>query len=228
MKNLMITAFVLFLLASAFSALKVRQIKKMAASKAALETQYSISEKEKANLQIDLQKLKADNDTLRTQKVINEKQLAEYKAATEKKIKDYEKAIAKLKEIPADTVYEYIFSRWNTEGGVLKYRFAENQIRGIHLNMLERDHYLDLYGSTSLSLNKCSELNAQNDLLLTNLTGQNDNLQQQNIVSGKQITTLQSELKLSDKLINKQKTKTFLYKTTTVIASLGVIFIALK
>jgi hypothetical protein len=225
---IMITAIVLFLIASAFSGIKIWQAKKNAAEKARLETLYDVLQKERAGLQLSLGKLKYNNTVLTGEKAQAQLDLAEYKAAIAKKIKDYEAQIAGLKELPADTVYQLIFDRYPTLDGVLKYRFAENQIRNIHVGLVERDQYFDLYANTDLALKKCGVLNTKNDAIINNLGSQNENLTGQNDVLQQQIGIKTDELKLSNKLLNKQKRKAFVYKGTTVVASIGWILFAIK
>lgn len=226
--KIMITAFILFLLASAFGGLKAWQMKKMAAAKAALETEYGILQKDKESLQMDLVNLKSEAIALKAEKSIAEKKLADKEAEIAKQKKDYESQIAGLKEIPTDTLYKIVFDKYPVMGGVLKYRFADNQVRNIHLGLLERDHYYNLYGATDLALNDCKQVNAKDNGIIQNLGLQNDNLLEQNSKSQQQINTLNDELKLSNKIIRRQKVKGFVYKSTTVLASLGVLFVVLK
>jgi len=226
--KIMITLFVLFLIASAFSGIKIWQTKKMAKKIAEIETKYAIAEKEKEALQVNLMKLKSDNIVLNTQKQIAENKLAEKEAEIEKQKKKYENEIAGLKEIPTDSLYQRVFDKYETFDGVLKYRFADNQVRNIYLGLLERDHYYNLYGSTGIALLDCKALNVQNDNIIGNLGLQNDNLTKQNNLSQQQIFNLNDKLKLKDKTIRRQKAKGFVYKSTTVIATLGVLFVVLK
>lgn len=229
MKNyIMITAFLLFIIASVFSGMKVRKIKKMAAEKARLETEFDNLKKEKENLQIELTKKTMILTNLVTTKNILEKELIHYKADIIKQKNDYEAQIAELTSLSPDTVYERIFTKWPTFDGVLKYRFAENQIRNIHLSLVERDNYQLLYQKTNFALVKCDEVNLQNNKIIENLSDQNKNLNQQKSICENQNSTLQDELKLSNKLLNKQKTKGFVFKSTTVLASIGLILFALK
>jgi hypothetical protein len=226
--KIIIVVFALFLLASAFGGLKAWQMKKMAAEKARLETGYDLLQKEKIGLQLDNVKLKSEAIILKTQKSQAEKKLADKEAEIAKQKKQYEEEIAGLKEIPTDSLYQKVFDKFQTFDGVLKYRFADNQVRNIYLGLLEKDHYYNLYGATGIALLDCKALNVQNDKIITNLGSQNENLLGQNNVLQQQIGIKESELKLSNKLLNRQKVKGFVFKSTTVLATIGVAILVLK
>lgn len=226
--RIMITAVILFIVMSIISAVKIWQAKKSAAELSRIGTLYEINLQKISAYEMETAKLKVEITILTGEKATAEIELRDYKADIQKKIKDYEAQIAGLKELPADTVYSIIFNKYPTMSGILKYRFAENQIRNIHLDMVERDQYFTLYNSTNKALDKCGEINIKNDEIIINLGSQNQNLSGQNTIFKDQLTIKNDELAITNKLLNKQKRKAFLFKSTTVIGSIGWLLFVLK
>jgi len=131
--------------------------------------------------------------------------------------------ISQLTSLPADTVYQIVFSKWPTYNGVLKFRFAENQIREMHLNILERDHYLTLSEKIGQSLTACTELNIQNDGIILNLTDQNTNLNGIISQSEGQISDLKGIVELRDKQVKKVKRSSWIWKGVAVVSVVGIL-----
>ncbi len=224
--NLILIGVILLL--SAFGGIKSCQVKRYTEHKAILKSTVALLQKQKETADFKLKALNAEFALLSAQKTTIEQKLTKTLAETNKQIDGFKNVIRELKTLPGDTIYLTLYSKWPTFDQVLKYRFAENQIREMYLNVLERDHYLNLYEKTGKSLLTCTDLNIKNNEIIGNLTGQNDNLQTQVDLSELQINNLQENIKLSDKTLNKQKRKTFFYKVTTVAGIVGMTFISLK
>lgn len=230
MKNLhiILIAMGLFLLLSLFTCNRMSALERMTEKKTALETKFVLLEKEKADLRADLTVKQANLYLLEGQKSALEFQLAQYKADAQKQIESFKKTISELNSIPADTVYQNIYSLWSTYGGVLKFRFAENQIRGIYLSILERDQFESLYIKTNKSLLICTDLNIKNNLIIGNLSDQNVNFKKQVDLSGSQISNLQDNLKLTEKQLNKKGFWNWVWKGGTIVGASGWIAFVLK
>ena len=211
-----------------FGGVRSCQVKRLATQKATLKAEFNNLQKQKETADFKLKSLKAEFSDLSTQKTTIEQKLKDYTKETSNQIEGFKNVIRELNSLPGDTVYLKVFSKWPTFDQVLKYRFAENQVREMYLNVLERDHYLNLYDKSNKSLLTCTDLNKQNDLIIGNLTGQNDNLQTKVDLSELQINNLQDNLQLSDKTLNKQKRKTFFYKVTTIGGIIGTILFAVR
>jgi multidrug efflux pump subunit AcrA (membrane-fusion protein) len=211
----------IFLILSVFSWIKTSQVKRFASQKAELQTKFDFAQAEINRLATDNRSKSIDLSLLTAQKQALEKQLAQYKADTDKQIKDFKQTIWDLTKLPADTVYYLVFSKWPTFDQPLKFRFAENQIREIHLNILERDHYFTLSDKLNKSLSTCTALNIQNDKIILNLTDQNSNLNGIVANSEGQISNLTDQLKLSDKQLRKVKRNSWLWKGGTILAAAG-------
>ena len=213
-----------FLILAIFGGIKSCQLKNYIREKTELETKFALAQKEKAELQKQLKEKQAQNNVLIGQKQDLEQKLANTIAETNNQIEAFKNKIKDLSLIPADTIYQDVFSKWPAFDQVLKFRFAENQVRGMYLNILERDHFEGLYTSTTSSLITCSELNVKNDQIIGNLSDQNVNLKKQVIISDQQIVNLQENVKITESQLNKQKRRTFIYKLTTVAAAGAFIF----
>jgi len=219
-KHVLIIAALAFLAVSIFSGTQIWKAKRLATKVAVLETQYANSEIEKVKLALALKAKAADNVILIRAKEELEKQLAQERKDTDEKIREYKNTIADLLMIPADTVYQILFDRWNTvdwTDGALRFRFGEHQIRGMYLTVLERDHFESVLSSTTKALNTCTELNNQNNLIIGNLSDQNVNLKQQEILCVQQNSNLQEQLKVSDKQLNKVKRNSWMFKGAAVL-----------
>jgi hypothetical protein len=219
-KHVLIIAALAFLAVSIFSGTQIWKAKRLATKVAVLETQYANSEIEKVKLALALKAKAADNVILIRAKEELEKQLAQERKDTDEKIREYKNTIADLLMIPADTVYQILFDRWNTvdwTDGALRFRFGEHQIRGMYLTVLERDHFESVFSSTTKALNTCTELNNQNNLIIGNLSDQNVNLKQQEILCVQQNSNLQEQLKVSDKQLNKVKRNSWMFKGAAVL-----------
>lgn len=224
----MITALVLFLVASIFSGLKVRKIKKMAATQAVLETKFDLAQKEKLTLQAEY-KLKDDSlKVLKDEKLAIIKEYNSYRIQKQKEIDAYKKTISDLTSIPPDTIYKMLFSMWDPFDQPLKYSFAENQVRGLYQGILDRNHYSNLLGIADKSLSKCDDINLKNDQIINTLTGENANLIKQKKLAEGQITNLQDEAKLSKKLLNRQKVKGWISKGANVAQIVIIGLLVLK
>jgi hypothetical protein len=221
-----ITVIVIFLALSIFGWVKNANLKKVTAQKAKLEVQFANLQKEKDAVDYELSIKQTENALLNGEKIALESKLQDYKDKTDKIIKDHEKTIAELKNIPIDTVYQYVYAYYvPLSSEVPKYPFTESQVRKIHLAIFENQYLDNRLNLAVESMKKCNQLNAKNDEIITNLEGQNKDLTDKNTLSEGQVVNLQDQLKLSNKQVGKQKRKTFLYKTTTVIAgTLAVIF----
>ena len=228
MKSLNFILIGVIVLLIAFGGFRSCQVKNLATAKATLKAEFNQLQKQKEVSEFKLKALNAEFGTLQAQKTIISNELIKYKAETNKAIEGFKTTINELKLIPTDTLYLDLFAKWPTFDQVLKFRFAENQVREMYLNVLERDHYLNLYDKTNVLLLTCTDLNVKNNEIIGNLSGQNDNLQTQVDISDLQIGNLQDNLKLSDKVLNKQKRKTFFYKVTTVAGIVGITFFAIK
>lgn len=226
--KIIVIAVIIFILLFTLNWIKDIQIKKFESANTELQVRYEILQKEKDVLKDSMKIKKAEYSVLSAQKTTLEIQLAQYKAETNKQIEAFKKTIRDLSTIPSDTVYKNIYSMWSPFDGVLKYRFADSQIRGIYLSILERDHFEKLYSKTNKSLDVCTELNAKNNQVINNLNNQNKNLTSQNAISSSQISNLQDNLNLSKRQLSKQKRRTFFGKLTTVIAATGWVAFAIK
>lgn len=226
--KLIIIAVLIFLILAGYRAFKNNQIRKLTKAKTELEVEFYALKKEKDNLKADNQKLNTDLTQLEGQKTALEQKLKDYTKETSYQIQGFKKLISELNSLPADTVYQNLFSMYPTFDQVLKFRFAENQIREFNIDILERDHYENLYAKTARTLVTCTDLNKQNDLIIGNLSGQTVNLQKQVDLSELEIVNLQENMKLTDKTLNKQKRKTFFYKVTTVAGLTGLVIFAIK
>ena len=224
--NLILIGVIVLLIA--FGGIRSCQVKRLATDKATLKAEFNNLQKQKETADFKLKSLKAELSDLSTQKTTLANELIKYKAETNKLIDGFKTTLSEYKKLNTDTIYLKLYSKWPTFDQVLKYRFAENQIREMYLNTLERDHYLNLYEKTGKSLLTCTDLNKQNDLIIGNLAGQNDNLQTKVDLSELQLFNVQDELKLSYKTNNKQKRKIFFYKVTTVAGITGIVFFAIK
>ena len=227
-KHIVLISLAIFLVLSIFGSIRSCQVKKLAAEKSKLQTEFNALKKDKEDLKAQFVIMQVDFNALQGQKTALEIKLREYTTETNKTIEGFKKTIREYKKLSSDTVYLYIFSKWPTFDQVLKFRFAENQIREMYLNVLERDHYLSLYEKSNKSLLICTDLNLKNNDIIGNLTGQNTNLQAQVDISDIQIGNLQDNLKLSYMQVNKQERKTFFYKLTTVAATTGLVIFAIK
>lgn len=230
MKTLKIIGLVvlIFLAFMAYRAFKNNQIRKLAKDKTELEVEFNNLQKQKETADFKLKSLKAEFSVLSTQKSIIESELTKYKAETNKLINGFKTTISEYKKLQPDEVYQNLFAMYPTFNQVLKFRFAENQIREFNIDILERGHFEGLYVKSTKSLVTCTDLNKQNDLIIGNLSGQNTNLQKQVDLSELQVVNLQDEIKLTDKTLNKQKRKTFFYKLTTIAAGTGLLIFAIK
>ena len=224
--NLILIGVIVLLIA--FGGVKSCNVRKLATEKAILKAEFAQLQKQKEVIEFKLKALNLKLDTLEADKTTLTNELIKYKAETNKLITGFKTTINELKLIPTDTLYLDLFAKWPTFDQVIKFRFAENQVREMYLNVLERDHYLNLYDKTNVSLLTCTNLNLKNNEIIGNLTGQNDNLQTQVDLSELQVVNLQENLKLSDKTLNKQKRKTFFYKITTIAGITGIVFFAIK
>lgn len=221
--TIMITAIILFLIAFAFSGLKIRQVKKVTREKTEMETRYAGIEKEKKELEKDLLSKKNELFVLKDERDSREIRYKQQKEDSENEIRRYKERISELTSLPPDTVYQVLFAKWPSFNQPLVYSFSESQIRGIHLNVIERDHYLLMYDKAKESLITCEGVNTKNGEIISNLTTQNTMLETKNTLSGSQIDILKDELKLSTKVLNKQKRKTFLFKGTTFLELIVII-----
>ena len=224
--NLILIGVIVLLIA--FGGIRSCQVKRLATEKATLKAEFNNLQKQKETADFKLKSLKAELITRDAEKTAILKKWDKDKAEKDKAIEGFRNVISEYKKLQTDTIYLLLYSKWPTFDQVLKYRFAENQIREIYLNVLERDHYLNLYEKTGKSLLTCTDLNKQNDLIIGNLSGQNDNLQTKVDLSELQIVNLQDNLQLSDKTLNKQKRKTFFYKVTTIAGIVGLTYFAIK
>jgi chaperonin cofactor prefoldin len=224
--NLILIGVIVLLIA--FGGIRSCQVKRLATEKATIKAEFNALQKQKETADFKLKSLKAELSDLSTQKTTIEQKLKDYTKETSNQIEGFKNRIRELNSLPGDTVYLKVFYKWPTFNQVLKYRFAENQVREMYLNVLERDHYLNLYEKTGKSLLTCTDLNKQNDLIIGNLSGQNDNLQTKVDLSELQIVNLQDNLQLSNKTLNKQKRKTFFYKITTIAGISGILFFAVR
>jgi ribonuclease HII len=230
MKNIKIISIVLliFFAFMIYRGIKNNQIRKLTKSKTELETLYKVAQDQK-QVYIDSNKvLKSDLTQLEAIKTTLADKLTKTLSETSYQIEAYKNRIRELNSLPADTVYQNLFSMYPTFNQVLKFRFAENQIREFNIDILERNHFENLYVKSTKSLVICTDLNKQNDLIIGNLSGQNTNLQKQVDLSELQLVNLQDNLKLSDKTLNKQKRRTFFYKVTTIAAGTGLLIFAIK
>jgi hypothetical protein len=217
-----------FILMSVFGGIKSCQVKKYIREKTELETKFDLSQKEKVQLQKLLAQKEVQNTVLSGEKKALEQKLAKTIEQTDNLIAGFKDKIKELNSIPADTIYQDVFSKWPAFDQVLKFRFAENQVRGIYLNILERNHFEEVYLSTNKSLITCTELNAKNNQVIFNLTEQTGNLKKQVIIGNEQNANLQENIKLTEKQLSKQQRKTFFYKLTTIAAATGWIAFVLK
>jgi len=225
---IMITAFVVFLILSALSGLKIWQVKKVTREKTKLESKYASLESMKRKVDIDLAKMKAENKVLLDEKEKIEQRFRDSEYDREKEKQAFKDKLREISSIPPDTIYQFIFARYPVFDQPLKYRFSESQIRGIHLDILERDHYNIQLGKTENSLADCKGLNEQNNKIIGNLSGQVSDLEDKNKLSEDQNGVLKDELKLSAKQVNKQKRKTFLWKGSTVVSLAGMLLFVFK
>jgi len=227
LKQILILTGIIFLLLSIFFGLWKWQAKRTAAKIATLEANYETLRIAKVQLSTEYATKVIDYGLLKNEKIALEKLLAKERQDTQKKITEYQATIADLLSIPADTVYQILFDKFNTVdgvGGILKFRFAENQIRGMYLNTLERDHFEGLYGSTNKSLQTCFALNIQNDKVIGNLNEQNFNLKQQGLICTQQNSTLQEELKISDKQLGRAKRVGWVAKGAAILGWVAFVF----
>lgn len=230
MKNIKIIsiALLIFFAFMIYRGIKNNQIRKLTKSKTELETLYRVAQDQK-QVYIDSNKvLKSDLTQLEAIKTTLEQKLRDSAKETGSLIEAYKNRIRELNSLPADTVYQNLFAMYPTFDQVLKFRFAENQIREFNIDILERNHFENLYVKSTKSLVICTDLNKQNDLIIGNLSGQNTNLQKQVDLSELQLVNLQDNLKLTDKTLSKQKRKTFFYKVTTIAAGTGLLIFAIK
>lgn len=221
-----ITVIVMFLALSILGWIKNANLKKVIKQKAILETQFLELQKQKDALSFDLKVKQAENDILKKEKLTLLSEIDSLELLKEKSIKYYENKIAELKKLPIDTVYKFIYAYYPVlESEIPKYPFTESQVRGIHENIFKNQYLNERLNLVDESMKKCKESNVANDKIIQNLEEQNKDLIIKNDLSEDQIINLQDQLKLSNKQSGKQKRKTFLYKTTTVIAgTLAVIF----
>ena len=226
--KLIIIVVLIFLAFMAYRAFKNNQIRKLTKDKTELEVEFYTLKKEKDFLKVDNDLQKDSLTHLEGQKTALEQNLKDYAKETSKQIEGFKKQLSELNSLSPDTLYQNLFSMYPTFNQVLKFRFAENQIREFSIDILERNHFEGLYVKSTKSLVICTDLNKQNDLIIGNLSGQNTNLQAQNDISELQVVNLQDNLKLSDKTLNKQKRKTFFYKVTTIAAGTGLLIFAIK
>jgi hypothetical protein len=212
----------IFLSLSVFSWIKTSQVKRFAREKSELQVKFDFAQAEINRLTTDNRSKSIDLALLTAQKQTLEKQLAQYKADTDKLINGFKQTIWDLTKLSPDTVYQIVFSKWPTFEQPLKFRFAENQIREMYLNTLERDHYFTLSDKLNRSLTTCTALNIQNDKIISNLTDQNSNLNVIVANSEGQISDLQSQVKLSDKQLNRSKFWGWVFKGGTVLGIAGL------
>jgi peptidoglycan hydrolase CwlO-like protein len=215
-QNILLFAVISFAILSMFFWTKNVLTKRYNVKIATLEAEFKALQTDKVDLQLDLVAKKASIIVLNTQKTTLEKQLAQYKSDTQKQIDNFKSTIFELTKLPADTVYQIIFSKWPTYEGTLKFRFAENQIREMHLNILERDHYYTLSEKISKSLATCTALNDQNDRIILNLTDQNGNLNGQLRASEAQISLLDEKVKAQTRQTRRSKITAFVFKSMIV------------
>jgi hypothetical protein len=227
-KIMIIISLCVFLVLSVFSCTKIRQVKKITREKTELLTKFTLLEKEKDDLRAERAIMQDSLKTIESEKLAMEIQFAKDKADTDKQLQAFKDKIKDLSSLPADTVYQYLFAKWPTYSGVLKFRFAENQIREMWLNVLERDNYLSLYEKSGISLNDCAKVNLKNNDIIQNLKGQNTNLQQQVDISGSQITNLQDNLKVTNKELNRKKFWNWILKGSSGVGIAGWIAFVLK
>ena len=223
-KHVLILATLAFLAVSIFLGVWVWKAKRLATKVAVLETNYATSEQEKLKLIAELSTITEDNTILIQTKQILEKQLAQERKATDEKIREYESTIEGLLAVPVDTVYEILFTYHDPFNGVLKYRFAENQIRGFYEDILQRDYFKSLYNSTTKSLNTCTNINQQNNSIIRNLGEQNANLKHQVRLGEGQINNIQDQLSLSKKQLGKTKRNSWVFKGAAVLGWAAFIF----
>ena len=224
--NLILIGVIVLLIA--FGGIRSCQVKRLATDKATLKAEFNALQKQNETADFKLKSLKAEFSDLEAQKTTIEQKLKVYTKETSNQIEGFKNRIRELNYLHPDTTYFILFSKWPTFDQVLKFRFAENQIREMYLNVLERDHYLNLYDKSNKSLLTCTDLNIKNNEIIGNLSGQNDNLQTKVDLSELQIVNLQDNLQLSDKTLNKQKRKTFFYKVTTIAGITGLVIFAVK
>lgn len=84
----------------------------------------------------------------------------------------YNDSLAKLIEIPSDTIYERINDKIPAMGRPLVYPFAEIQIRGIYRNILDSDYLQDKLILTEHRLNIQDEAVNIQQAQISNLKGQ--------------------------------------------------------
>jgi hypothetical protein len=226
--TILIISLCVFLALSIFGGISRCNLIKLTKEKTELETKFILLDKEKTDLQLKLAEKQVQNSILDGQKKAIESQLAQYRADTQKQIEAFKKTITGLSSIPSDTIYLDLFSMWPVYDGILKYRFAENQIRGMWLNVLERNQFESLYSKTDKSLIKCTELNVQNDKIIVNLKDQNENLKGQVDISDLQLGNLQDNLKLTERELKRKKFWNFILKGSTVAGGAGWIAFVLK
>ena len=224
--NLILIGIIVLLIA--FGGVRSCQVKNLATEKATLKAEFTQLQKQKEVSDFKNKALQAELITKDAEKATILKKWDKDKSEKDKAIEGFKTTISEYKKLSTDTIYLKLYSKWPTFDQVLKFRFAENQIWEMYLNVLERDHYLNLYDKTNVSLLTCTDLNVKNNEIIGNLTGQNDNLQAQVDISDLQIGNLQENLKLSDKTLNKQKRKTFFYQVTTIAGITGIVFFAIK
>ena len=221
-------ALLIFFAFMIYRGIKNNQIRKLTKAKTELETLYKVAQDQK-QVYIDSNKvLKSDLTQLEAIKTTLTDKLTKTLSETSYQIEAYKRRISEANSLQPDEVYQNLFSMYPTFDQVLKFRFAENQIREFNIDILERDHFENLYVKSTKSLVICTDLNKQNDLIIGNLSGQNTNLQKQVDLSELQLVNLADELKLTDKTLNKQKRKTFFYKVTTIAAGTGLLIFAIK
>lgn len=207
-----------FLVLSTFGGIKSCQVRKLIEAKTKIETENALIRTQKEEASLELSKVNKENSTIKKEKAQVEQSYLKYVEVTDKQIKAYKDKISTLSSIPVDTVYEVLFSRHPAFSQPLLYRFAENQIRGFHLDIIERDHFESVYISTSNSLKENLEINVKNDKLIANLEVEKSLLIKNQQLSDKENSNLQENIKITEKALNKQKRTSWIYKGGTLIA----------
>ena len=228
MKTLNLILIGVIVLLIAFGGVRSCQVKNLATQKATLKAEFNQLQKQKEVSEFKLKALNAEFGTLQAQKTTLEQKLTKTLSETSKQIEGFKNDIRALNSLPADTVYQNLFAMYPTYNQVLKFRFAENQIREFNIDILERNQFEWTYHKFDTMLIECGKVNIKNNEIIGNLTGQNDNLQSQVDLSELQTVNVQDELKLSYKTNNKQKRKTFFYQVTTLGGIVGLTYFVIK
>ena len=219
---------ILFLVISLFLWITNRKLIKTTKEKTELDMNYQALKMQKNEIDISLDLKQKENIRLRYEKDSIITILNNLKKKNSKLIQDYNQQIELIKNIPADSSYKAIISRYLTFGNEpLDFPFAASQVKGIHEDIVENQYLRASLDNANGRILQYEDLNDTNEMLLGNLQDQNKELINKNILSEKQVQNLKDQKDIIEKQVKKEKRKKNFYKFTSVILGTATVTLLL-